>query len=82
MKPLKEQNETPAQGSSLNLMIIIYAGVLVCAFTANNLYIVSMPLYLSQELSVDANWLGVLFGVAALCEIPIMLYAGKLAAIR
>ncbi|CAM3064253.1 sugar efflux transporter [Vibrio neptunius] len=80
VKPLKEQNETASQGSSLNLMIVIYAGVLVCAFTANNLYIVSMPLYLSQELSVDANWLGVLFGVAALCEIPIMLYAGKLAA--
>ncbi len=38
-----------------------------------------MPLYLSQELKVDENWLGVLFGAAALCEIPVMLFAGKLA---
>ncbi|MCF8780168.1 sugar efflux transporter [Vibrio sp. IRLE0018] len=65
--------------SSLNPLVAIYCLIIVLAFAANNLYIVSMPLYLSQELKVDANWLGVLFGVAALCEIPVMLWAGKLA---
>ncbi|EHU4914109.1 sugar efflux transporter [Vibrio vulnificus] len=65
--------------SSVNPLVVIYCLIIVLAFAANNLYIVSMPLYLSQELKVDANWLGVLFGVAALCEIPVMLWAGKLA---
>ncbi|EPU5979398.1 sugar efflux transporter [Vibrio vulnificus] len=65
--------------SSVNSLVFIYCLIIVLAFAANNLYIVSMPLYLSQELKVDANWLGVLFGVAALCEIPVMLWAGKLA---
>ncbi|HFQ5220463.1 TPA: sugar efflux transporter [Vibrio vulnificus] len=65
--------------SSVNPLVSIYCLIIVIAFAANNLYIVSMPLYLSQELKVDANWLGVLFGVAALCEIPVMLWAGKLA---
>ncbi|HDY7658803.1 TPA: sugar efflux transporter [Vibrio vulnificus] len=65
--------------SSVNSLVSIYCLIIVLAFAANNLYIVSMPLYLSQELKVDANWLGVLFGVAALCEIPVMLWAGKLA---
>lgn len=65
--------------SSVNPLVSVYCLIIVLAFAANNLYIVSMPLYLSQELKVDANWLGVLFGVAALCEIPVMLWAGKLA---
>ncbi|EIV8472841.1 sugar efflux transporter [Vibrio vulnificus] len=65
--------------SSVNPLVFIYCLIIVLAFAANNLYIVSMPLYLSQELKVDANWLGVFFGVAALCEIPVMLWAGKLA---
>ncbi|WP_225484509.1 sugar efflux transporter [Vibrio vulnificus] len=65
--------------SSVNSLVSIYCLIIVLAFAANNLYIISMPLYLSQELKVDANWLGVLFGVAALCEIPVMLWAGKLA---
>ncbi|EKK9988532.1 sugar efflux transporter [Vibrio vulnificus] len=65
--------------SSVNSLVFIYCLIIVLAFGANNLYIVSMPLYLSQELKVDANWLGVLFGVAALCEIPVMLWAGQLA---
>ncbi|EIJ0984804.1 TPA: MFS transporter [Vibrio vulnificus] len=65
--------------SSVNSLVFIYCLIIVLEFGANNLYIVSMPLYLSQELKVDANWLGVLFGVAALCEIPVMLWAGKLA---
>ncbi|NVD08740.1 MFS transporter [Vibrio sp. JPW-9-11-11] len=60
-------------------LIALYCLALVAAFSANNLYITSMPLYLSQELRVDPNWLGFLFGAAALCEIPVMLWAGKLA---
>ncbi|ELA3117362.1 sugar efflux transporter [Vibrio vulnificus] len=80
--PRVEKEPSRANGgwvSSVNPLVFIYCLSIVLAFAANNLYIVSMPLYLSQELKVDANWLGVLFGVAALCEIPVMLWAGKLA---
>ncbi len=62
-----------------NHLIALYCLVVVFAFAANNLYITSMPLYLSQELMVDPSWLGILFGAGALCEIPIMLGAGRLA---
>ncbi|WP_099608558.1 sugar efflux transporter [Vibrio coralliilyticus] len=80
VKPDVEEKDKVTAPSSINFLIVLYAFVVVFAFAANNLYIVSMPLYLSQELKVEANWLGVLFGVAALCEIPVMFYAGKLAA--
>lgn len=80
VKPDIEEKDKVTAPSSINFLIALYAFVVVFAFAANNLYIVSMPLYLSQELKVEANWLGVLFGVAALCEIPVMFYAGKLAA--
>ncbi|WP_019277734.1 sugar efflux transporter [Vibrio coralliilyticus] len=80
VEPDIEEKDKVTAPSSINFLIVLYAFVVVFAFAANNLYIVSMPLYLSQELKVEANWLGVLFGVAALCEIPVMFYAGKLAA--
>lgn len=80
VKPDIEEKDKVTAPSSINFLIVLYAFVVVFAFAANNLYIVSMPLYLSQELKVEANWLGVLFGVAALCEIPVMFYAAKLAA--
>ncbi|KJY72287.1 MFS transporter [Vibrio coralliilyticus] len=80
VKPDIEEKDKVTAPSSINFLIVLYAFVVVFAFAANNLYIVSMPLYLSQELKVEANWLGVLFGVAALCEIPVMFYAGRLAA--
>ncbi|EGR0603848.1 sugar efflux transporter [Vibrio cholerae] len=60
-------------------LIVLYCLVLVFTFASNNLYITSMPLYLSRELMVPEHWLGILFGTAALCEIPVMLMAGKLA---
>lgn len=75
---LAEETSTPNPTS--NGLIALYCLVVVFAFAANNLYITSMPLYLSQELKVDPSWLGFLFGAGALCEIPVMLYAGKLAA--
>ncbi|SON50025.1 MFS transporter [Vibrio tapetis] len=58
--------------------ILLLSAALLAMFAANNLYITSMPLYFSQELSVGASWAGMLFGCAALCEIPVMLKAGRL----
>ncbi|NIY82482.1 sugar efflux transporter [Vibrio hepatarius] len=80
-KETKEaQSDQPASMSGgISAMIVLYCVIVVCTFAANNLYITSMPLYLSQELKVDPSWLGLLFGAAAAFEIPVMLSAGKMA---
>ncbi|USD42843.1 sugar efflux transporter [Vibrio sp. SCSIO 43135] len=75
----QEKSESPEINKPLGGMVVLYCLILVCAFGANNLYITSMPLYLSQELMVNPSWLGLLFGMAAACEIPVMLTAGSLA---
>lgn len=66
--------------NQLDGKVILYCVALVFMFSANNLYINSMPLYLSKELTIDVSQLGILFGAAALCEIPVMMNAGWLAA--
>ncbi|WP_114767108.1 sugar efflux transporter [Vibrio rhodolitus] len=60
--------------------VVLFCIAVIFMCSANNLYITSMPLYFSQELKVNASWVGYMFGMAALCEIPIMLKAGRLAA--
>ena len=49
------------------------------AFSANNMYLTSISLYITQELNFDSKWVGYLMGIAAFVEIPIMLSAGYLA---
>src|SRR5690606_11419614 len=46
---------------------------------ANNAYLISLPLYLSQDLDIGTEWVGWIMGTTALLEIPIMLMAGYLA---
>ncbi|MCE7565930.1 sugar efflux transporter [Aliivibrio fischeri] len=75
----EERTAAITEHKPLGRMVILYCFIIVCAFSANNLYITSMPLYLSQELQVDISWLGLMFGAAAACEIPVMLGAGKMA---
>ncbi|PKH02651.1 MFS transporter [Psychromonas sp. MB-3u-54] len=55
---------------------------LICiffVFTANNMYITSISLYITQAADFDSKWVGYLMGTAAFVEIPIMLGAGYLA---
>ncbi|MCP4320870.1 MAG: MFS transporter [Alteromonadales bacterium] len=49
------------------------------AFSANNMYITSISLYITQEVGLASQWVGYFMGIAALIEIPIMLSAGYLA---
>ena len=81
VKETKEEESHPSISvpDGVSAMVVLYCVIVVCTFAANNLYITSMPLYLSQELKVDPSWLGLLFGAAAACEIPVMLSAGKMA---
>ena len=68
----KQVNWKKIPGVLLFLMCIFFA------FSANNMYITSISLYLTQELEFPSRWAGYLMGVAAFIEIPIMLGAGYL----
>ncbi|GAB2659482.1 sugar efflux transporter [Vibrio panuliri] len=75
----QDKEEPPTQGV-VGATVVLFSVALIFMFSANNLYVITMPIYLSQELKVDASWVGYMFGMAALCEIPFMLKAGRLAA--
>jgi len=45
-------------------------------WTCNTMYIIDMPLWISQDLGFSDDWAGWLMGCAAALEIPIMILAG------
>lgn len=45
-------------------------------WTCNTMYIIDMPLWISQDLGLSNDWAGWLMGCAAALEIPIMIIAG------
>ena len=58
--------------------IVIYFGItLFFGNVANNCYISAMPLYLINDLDMPVSYPGVLLGLTALIEVPIMLFAAK-----
>lgn len=48
----------------------------VLMWTCNTMYIIDMPLWISQDLGLSDDWAGWLMGSAAALEIPIMIIAG------
>ncbi|KLV04674.1 hypothetical protein ABT56_14280 [Photobacterium aquae] len=56
--------------------VMVFMAAVVLMFFASNLYILSMPLYLTKELGRDSGLAGQMMGLAALIEIPIMLGVG------
>ncbi|MBA5761573.1 sugar efflux transporter [Vibrio sp. 404] len=76
----KQQLEVKPEVKPVGGTVVLFCVALLFMFSANNLYVITMPLYLSQELQVGASWVGYMFGMAALCEIPFMIKAGRLAA--
>lgn len=50
----------------------------VCAlmWTCNGMYLINMPLYLLQDLNLSEKLVGLMMGVAAGLEIPVMIIAG------
>lgn len=59
-----------------SLMPWLLALAFVFLFGANNMYLVSMPIYLAEVLGWSSSIPGYLMGLAAALEIPIMLIAG------
>ncbi|MFD2176700.1 sugar efflux transporter [Veronia pacifica] len=58
--------------------VVLFALAVWLMFFANNLYIISLPLYIMNEMQVASSWVGKLFGLAAFIEIPIMIGGGLL----
>lgn len=46
----------------------------------NNAYLISIPLYLEDEMGIASHWVGWIMGTAAGLEVPVMLAAGVLSA--
>jgi len=57
---------------------VIYLGIaLFFGNVANANYITAMPLYLTSELNMPLSYPGLLLGLTAACEVPVMLMAAK-----
>jgi len=61
-----------------NEVILIALIAFSLIFSCNQTYLIALPLYITNELALDANWAGWLMGTAAAIEIPIMIFAGWL----
>jgi MFS transporter, SET family, sugar efflux transporter len=59
-----------------NKGIFLLSVSFVAMFGANNLYIITMPLYLVKDLALEQVSAGLLMGCAAALEIPVMILAG------
>lgn len=62
-----------------NTSVVLFLLSTVAMFSANNMYITALPLYLTKELAIGSQWAGYLMGLAALFEIPFMILVGYLA---
>ncbi|MGL5291133.1 MAG: sugar efflux transporter [Vibrionaceae bacterium] len=56
------------------LRVLFLASTL--SWTCNSMYLINMPLYVTNQLGFDEKWAGFLMGTAAALEIPVMLIAG------
>ncbi|SMF24627.1 MFS transporter, SET family, sugar efflux transporter [Alteromonadaceae bacterium Bs31] len=58
----------------------LYPAVLAFAllFAANQSYMIALPLFLKKVLFLDVHYAGWMYGLAAACEIPIMIFAAWL----
>lgn len=56
--------------------IVFYLISCVFMLSASTMYNSTIPLYVTKELLLDAQWAGYLMGLAAFLEIPFMLLAG------
>lgn len=58
--------------------VVIYLGItLFFGNVANSNYITAMPLYLINDLNLPVSYPGLLLGLTAACEVPIMLLAAR-----
>ncbi|WP_017348341.1 MFS transporter [Pantoea sp. A4] len=75
---LMQSGGMPVSGwRNRDVRLLFIASVIM--WTCNTMYIIDMPLYISSTLQLPEKLAGVLMGLAAGLEIPVMLLAGYLA---
>ncbi len=65
-------------GALKNQQVRLLFVVTLLMWTCNGMYLIDMPLYITEKLGLHANLAGILMGVAAGLEIPFMILAGYL----
>lgn len=73
----KSNNISWWKNSSVLLLFVSIS----CLFTAFTSYLTTMPLYTTQELKLQENLPGIVMGLAAFLEIPLMFMAARLSKI-
>lgn len=73
-----EDSATVIKGWYRNRPMVLFLLSTALMFSAINMYINSIPLYLAKELAVGSHWAGYFMGLAAFFEIPFMVLAGLL----
>lgn len=80
IEPTPKQNQfDPSDSIWRDKNILLLALSFVFMYCSNNMYIISMPLYITHEMNLDSSAAGIMMGTAAFIEIPIMLLAGRYA---
>lgn len=64
-----------SQSMGRNLSYLVVSTILI--WTSSALYLIAFPLYLEYQPSLSSDWTGVLYGVAAALEIPVMLLGAR-----
>ncbi len=75
---LEIQKEANTASGKLHTLAFFLGGIILFGNLANHVYITAMPLYLTQEVGIPMYFPGLLLGVTAAFEIPVMLIAGSL----
>ncbi|OOF68234.1 MFS transporter [Rodentibacter caecimuris] len=73
---VKNNSTLPNQPPRKSVIFLFVNNLLL--FTCNSMYLINMPLFISNELLLNKEIAGLLMGIAAGLEIPIMLFAGYL----
>jgi SET family sugar efflux transporter-like MFS transporter len=76
-----EQGEEPPPGllgmfRGVGLRTVLVLGSVVLLLGANTMYQIDLPLHITEELDLSAQFAGLLLGVSAALEIPLMVLVG------
>ncbi|MCG7490562.1 sugar efflux transporter [Vibrio sp. Of14-4] len=76
-KIIEPPSPPKGQPSAVPIFALLLGLVILLGNLANHVYLTIMPLYLTQELSIPLYFPGLLLGITAMFEIPVMLYAAR-----
>jgi MFS transporter, SET family, sugar efflux transporter len=76
----KSETDSTTLSKETKIALLFAVAGFSLLFGVNNAYLISLPLHLKNNLSIEPQWIGPIMGLAAGLEIPFMLLAGHFAA--